>query len=147
MNETLEGVRSMPRDTGFEAVQVGVVDAEIAQLEARLRAAQLAADVQALADLISDRLLFAGPDGRLATKAQDLEAHRSGWVRFLRYQPLELQTTRLTKDVAVTSVLAGLSVSVGGVASEGDFRYTRVWHREPDGCWRVAVGQVAAAAR
>ena len=44
-------------------------------LEAQIRAAQLAADVGALDRLIADELLFAGPDGQLGTKAQDLEAH------------------------------------------------------------------------
>src|SRR5688572_1308082 len=51
---------------------------EIAELEAELRRAQLDGDVAALDRLISDNLLFAGPDGALATKQQDLEAHRSG---------------------------------------------------------------------
>ncbi len=51
-------------------------------LEDQLRSAQLTADVSVLDRLISDRLLFTGPDGQLGTKAQDLEAHGSGVVRF-----------------------------------------------------------------
>ena len=66
----------------LEAVLIGAGDAEIVALEATLRGAQLAADVSTLARLISDDLLFTGPDGQLGTKAQDLEAHGLGVVRF-----------------------------------------------------------------
>ena len=61
-------------------VLVGTADEEIVRLEARLRAAQLGADVAALNELISDDLLFTGPDGQLGTKAQDLAAYQSGTV-------------------------------------------------------------------
>src|SRR5579872_4424622 len=48
-------------------------DVVIRALEERLWAAQLAADVATLDELIADDLLFAGPTGELATKAEDLE--------------------------------------------------------------------------
>ena len=59
----------------MERVAVGTIDAEFIDLEAALRVAQLRADVSALDRLVSDELLFTGPDGQLGTKAQDLEAH------------------------------------------------------------------------
>jgi hypothetical protein len=64
------------------AVLVGAPDHEIVAMEARLRDAQLRADVGVLDELLDDDLLFAGPGGDLATKAQDLETHRSGVVHF-----------------------------------------------------------------
>ena len=66
----------------LQAALVGPPDPEVVALEARLRAAQLAADVAALGALIADALLCTGPDGRLGTKAEDLAAHGSGAVRF-----------------------------------------------------------------
>ena len=68
--------------TSIEAALVGAADPEIVALEARIRTAQLDADVAALDSLIADDLLFTGPDGHLANKAQDLQAHGSGTVRF-----------------------------------------------------------------
>jgi hypothetical protein len=59
---------------------------EIASLEDRLRQAQLGADVATLDELIPDDLLFTGPDGQLATKAQDIEAHRSRTARFHEHE-------------------------------------------------------------
>jgi hypothetical protein len=56
----------MSFDAGpLDAALVGAPDPEIVELEARLRAAQLAVDVAALDVLIADDLLFVGPDGRL----------------------------------------------------------------------------------
>jgi len=130
----------------MEAVLVGAGDAEIVALEAALRAAQLAADVATLAHLISDDLLFTGPDGQLGTKAQDLEAHGSGVVRFRSHVPEELRMRRVGGDVVVTALRARLDVEVGGTLVRGTYRYTRVWARERDGRWRVVGGHVSQVA-
>ena len=119
------------------------VDPEIAALEAELRAAQLAADVVALDRLIGDKLLFTGPDGRLGTKAQDLEAHASGAVRFRSHEPEELQVRRIGKNVAIAALRARLAVEVDGRITRGTYRYTRVWAREKGGPWRVVGGHVS----
>ena len=124
------------------AVVVGPADAEIVSCEAALRRAQLSADVAALDCLIADDLLFAGPDGQLATKAQDLDAHRSGVVRFREHHPEELRVRLVSSTVVIASLRARLVVAVNGVESRGAFRYTRVWARE-NGAWRVVGGQVA----
>ena len=119
-------------------------DSEIVALEARLRAAQLAADVGALDALIADELLFTGPDGTLGTKAQDLEAHASGAVRFRVHEPEELRVRRVGPDVAVTALRARLAVEVAGTLMQGVYRYTRVWAREHGRPWRVVAGHVSA---
>jgi ketosteroid isomerase-like protein len=122
-------------------------DDEIAELEGELRMAQLTADVAALDRLISDDLLFAGPDGRLATKAQDLDAHRTGIVRFRKHEPQELRVRRVGKNVAIVSLETHLEVQVADGISSGTFRYTRVWARDKDGGWRVVGGQVSEIGR
>lgn len=127
-----------------QAVLVGPPDPEIVEAEARIRAAQLAADVAALDRLIADELLFTGPDGRLGSKAEDLAAHGSGAVRFRGHEPEELRVRRVGADVAVSALRARLAVEVGGTLQRGTFRYTRVWAREGGGPWRVAGGHVGA---
>ena len=131
-----------PDLTPMQAAFAGAPDPEIVALEARLRAAQLAADVEALDSLISDALLFTGPDGRLGTKADDLAAYRSGAVRFRAHEPEELRVRRIGADVAVSALRARLAVEVGGALSRGTDRYTRVWAREDGGSWRVVGGHV-----
>jgi ketosteroid isomerase-like protein len=126
----------------IQAVLVGPADPEIIQLEAEMRAAQLAADVEALDRLIAEELLFTGPDGQLGTKAQDLAAHRSGVVRIREHVPTELRVRRVGGDVAIAALRTDMTVEVGGVTVRGTYRYTRVWARE-NGAWRVAGGHVA----
>lgn len=122
----------------------GDVHAEIIAAEAQLRDAQLAADVEALDALISDNLLFTGPDGELASKADDLAAHRSGAVKFVEHEPESLEVRPITSTVAMTALRARLTVDVGGVRVEGVYRYTRVWARDEAGAWRVVGGHVSA---
>ena len=124
-------------------VLIGSPDPEIVELEGRLRNAQLTADVAALDTLIADDLLFVGPDGRLATKSQDLAAHASAAVRFREHLPEELQVRRVGRDVAVTTLRARLAVEVAGVLSRGTYCYTRVWAREGNSQWRVVGGHVS----
>lgn len=127
----------------MRAVLVGAANPEIVLCEARIRAAQLEADVAALDDLIADVLLFTGPDGQLGTKAQDLEAQRSGVVRFRGHEPEELHIRRVGADVAVAALRARLTVEVSGALMRGTYRYTRVWARESGGPWRVVGGHVS----
>jgi ketosteroid isomerase-like protein len=124
------------------SVFVGTRDDEIVELEARIRAAQLNADVASLDALISDDLLFTGPDGQVGTKAEDLEAHRSGIVRFREHEPEELRVRRVGADVAVAALRARLAVEVAGSLIRGTHRYTRIWAREK-GEWRVVGGHVS----
>src|SRR5690349_819302 len=126
---------------------VGEPDPEIVTLESRLRAAQLAADIAELDALIAEDLLFVGPDGRLATKAQDLAAHSSGAVRFREHVPETLHVRRLGSDVAVTSLRARLVVEVLGAVTRGTYQYTRVWARVLTPSWRVVAGQVSAVSQ
>jgi ketosteroid isomerase-like protein len=129
--------------TALDQALVGIADQEIVILEARIRAAQLNADLTALEELISDNLLFTGPDGQLGTKAQDLEGYRSGTVRFVTHVPEELRIRRVSADVAISSLRSQLTVNVAGNLSRGTYRYTRVWAREDGGVWRVVGGHVS----
>src|SRR5215204_3768004 len=129
--------------SAFDQVLVGIADPEIVILEARIRAAQLSADLTALDNLISDDLLFTGPDGQLGTKAQDIEAYRSGVVKFMEHVPEELRIRRVGAEVAISSLRAQLTVDVAGNLSSGMYRYTRVWAREDGRAWRVVGGHVS----
>ena len=112
--------------------------AEIRHMEERLRKAMLKSDVSALSGLIADDLQFTTPMGQVISKADDLAAHKSGFVSF---QTLNLDEPRISisGDVAVVSVCAHMNASIGGQTSSGSFQFTRVWMRRA-GCWQVVVG-------
>jgi hypothetical protein len=112
--------------------------------ELALRRAQLAGDVGALERLVDDALVFTGPDGLVYGKADDLDAHRRGWVRITRLEPSEERVQRFG-SIAVVSVRMEMSGTFQGSAFAGSFRYTRVWCERADG-WRVVAGHVSAVA-
>ena len=116
-------------------------DDVIRALEERLWAAQLAADVATLDELIADDLLFAGPTGELATKAQDLEQHRSGALRITKLVPVDYRFREIPGG-AITSVLMDGAAIVQGQPVSGLLRYTRVWIQE-NGRWRIAGGHLS----
>lgn len=75
--------------------------------ERRLQAAQLASDVPALTELLDDAVLFTGPDGKLYSKEDDLNAHRGGHQVLHRIEELELRLL-VAGSTGVTWFLANL---------------------------------------
>ena len=63
----------------------------------------LASNVDELDALIADDLLFVGPTGELATKAMDLELHRSGATQFRELVSKELEVRVWSDDFALAS--------------------------------------------
>ena len=117
-------------------------ESEITSLEHELRIAQLNADVDALDRLISEDLLFTGPDGTLATKADDLGAYSSGALRITTQEPEELRVRRVGDDAYMVAVRTQLAGTLAGTPFSGVAAYTRVWARE-HGRWLIAGGHVS----
>ena len=128
-----------PTDTSLDPT-----DAALRASEDALRQAQLAGDVAALERLVDDALVFTGPDGLLYGKADDLDAHRQGWVRITRLAPSEERIQRFGA-VAVVSVRMDMAGTFRGTPFAGPFRYTRVWCARADG-WRIVAGHVSVIA-
>ena len=112
--------------------------------ERALRQAQLTGDVEALDRLVDDALVFTGPDGNIYGKADDLDAHRQGWVRITRLEPSDERVQRFG-SIAVVSVRMDMAGTFRGTPFAGPFRYTRVWCERSDG-WRIVAGHVSAVA-
>jgi Domain of unknown function (DUF4440) len=112
--------------------------------ERRLQAAQLAADADALDELIDERLVFTGPDGRLYSKQDDLEIQRSGQQRLTRVDAEDVRAL-VDGDTGVTWFLG----TVAGVFLGDEFsqrvRYTRTWIRSDEHGWRLLAAHVSPA--
>ena len=121
------------------------IETQIRESETRLYAAMSASNVAELDALIADDLIFSGPTGELATKAMDLELHRTGGTQFHELLPKALEVRAWSEDVALASAHIFLSGTYLGNTFAGDFRYMRVWRRGDRG-WQVAGGSVTAMA-
>ena len=122
-----------------EAPELGVLAAERA-----LQAAQRASDVEALDRLLHPDLLAVAPDGSLADKAADLDAHRTGVFTIAELEEEELHV-RVLGATAVTFVVLRIRGTIGDDEVAGRMRYTRTWVRDGDG-WRVLAAHIAPAA-
>jgi ketosteroid isomerase-like protein len=112
--------------------------------ERDLQAAMRASDVAALDRLLHPDLLAVGPDGQLATKADDLGAHESGVFRIDELDEEELQA-RVLGETAVTFVVLRVRGAIADNEVAGRMRYTRTWTRD-GGTWRVLAAHIAPAA-
>jgi ketosteroid isomerase-like protein len=117
------------------------IDDEILVCEAELRHAQLSGDVTALDRLLDDLLLFTTIDGTLASKSDDLSLHRSGRLRITRMDPSDRRLLHL-QDTSVVSVRMNAEAVMDGVPVTATLRYTRIWHKRPDG-WRLVAGHMS----
>ncbi len=119
------------------------IETQIRECEARLYTAMLASNVSELDLLIADDLLFAGPTGELATKAMDLELHRTGGTQFHEFVPKELEIRVWSEHFVLASAKIFLSGTYLGNAFAGDCRYMRIWRKGNNG-WQIVGGSVSA---
>jgi hypothetical protein len=121
-----------------------VTDADsLKTADRRLQAAQLAADADALDQLLDDRLVFTGPDGSLYSKQDDLELQRSGQQRLTEVTEEEL-TAVVVGDTGVTWFRGRLAGRFKGEEFVAQVRYTRTWIKTAAG-WQLLAAHVSPA--
>lgn len=116
---------------------------QISAAEDSLRLAMLASDSGALERLLADELLFTNHLGQVLDKAADLAMHRSGKLVFER---VDVSQFRLAGTAALpaTSSRLHLAGTYDGAAFSADLRFTRVWRRDGEGRWQLAVAHSSA---
>jgi ketosteroid isomerase-like protein len=114
----------------------------IEQLEAELAQAMLNNDLKTLDRLLSDDLIFTGPDGNTIDKAQDLALHRSGDTVLTTYE-IEKLLIRIYGSIAITDVKVRLAGSFKSESFEGLYQYLRIYLNQHDR-WQIIGGQVTA---
>jgi ketosteroid isomerase-like protein len=124
------GLQAMPRGQRHESRH------EIDQLEQTWRDAVLHRDTQAMSRLLAEDFLAITPNGLLQTKAETLAAMRSGTVVFHSIDILE-QRVRFYGLTAVVTSKARVAATTSEGPMIGDYRYTRVYARDPRGAWRI----------
>jgi hypothetical protein len=109
--------------------------------ERRLQAAQRAGDVAELDRLLDDRLIAIGPDGARYTKADDLDAHRSGGsvIDQLTEEHLEVLVAGATGVTFFTGTVSG---TLNGEPFAARLRYTRTWTYDDTAHWRILAAHI-----
>ena len=108
----------------------------IDQLEDKWRSAILSSDSQALDSLLADDYVAITPAGTLQSRDEALQNLRTRRVHFISLTV----TDRKVRFYGATAVVTSL-VTIEGTNPEGpvkgDYRYTHVYVRNPQGNWKI----------
>ena len=111
----------------------------ILALETRRYAAMTANDLEALAALLHDGLIYTHSSGVVDSKASYLESLRSGRTRYLAVEQRE-QAVKLLGDVALVIGSSHIEVDVLGGHKSLDLRSLAAWTKTPQG-WQFIAWQ------
>lgn len=117
---------------------INSADQLIFSLEQKLKTAMLQSDVATLNQLMSDELIFTNHLGFRLTKQDDINAHASGKLKIIDIT-LSDQQVRYYQQIMIVSVLAKIVGQYDDQDASGNFRFTRVWHKNESGNWQVVA--------
>ena len=112
---------------------------EIKTLQGEVIQAILKSDTNVMEKYYSDDYVAIHGDGKLTTKAQEMENFKSGVTKY-DYITVREAKIRIYGDTAVVNALASVKTIVNGQPYSGDVRNTRVWVRQ-SGTWKLVVFQ------
>lgn len=121
----------------MRASELAGIQAAVSAAEDRRYAAMVAADTAALADLLSEKLIYVHTTGDTDTRQSYLDAVRTG---FVEYRHVERRDERwVTRPGLVLSTGRQLGLSIlQGTPGLIDVAYLSAWALEDDG-WRLAA--------
>ncbi len=109
---------------------------QVEVLEAEWRRAQLSGDLATIDRLLADDFVGISMSGQVNTKAQVLDRMRNHTFVVSRMDMTE-QKVKVVGEVAIVTVRATVQGTSKGTPVNGEFRYTRIYHRLPTGDWKI----------
>jgi len=126
------------------AADAAAIETEIKKLANDGVASILKGDTAAVEKLWNDNYVFIAQDGTVTTKAQRIDAMKSGQSKLesLAYDEMSVRSN----PEGTGAILIGRATVKGtnmGKPIDGQMRFTQVWSKTKDG-WRQVSGQVTA---
>jgi hypothetical protein len=120
-------------------VDLGNVQLEVQELEARLRQAELGPDPEFFEEMLDDKAVLVTEDGLpFLAKAKIVEAHRPGnGPKLTRVEMSNMEITEQENAAVVTC--RGTYEHRGGTVT---LKFMRVWLRKKSG-WKIVAGSVS----
>lgn len=110
-------------------------EAELQRLETEWNAAHVRGDSATLDRIFAEDLVVQVPGMRAMTKADSLGVFASGRMKFDRYESSEIKVSVYGTAAVVTGRLRRTRTN-GGTTYDDDWRFTKVYLRNPKG-WQV----------
>lgn len=117
---------------------------EIKALQGQVVQAILKSDTGVLDKYYADDYIAIHGDGKLTTKAQELENFKGGITKYDSITVREAKI-RIYGDTAVVNAWASIKTLVNGRSYTGDVRNTRVWVKT-SGSWKLVLFQTTRVA-
>ncbi len=115
------------------------VQQEIKALQGQVVQAILKSDTSVLEKYYADDYVAIHGDGKLTTKAQEIENFKAGITKYESITVREAKI-RIYGETAVVNAFASVKTVVNGRPYAGDVRNTRVWVKDGGG-WKLVVFQ------
>jgi ketosteroid isomerase-like protein len=108
----------------------------IARLEEQYRQAMLQGNVDTMARMLASDYLGIEPNGMIKTKAETLYAWRNHLIQMQELTLSDLHVRVYGDTAVVTSRAYVIGHGPDGLRN-GEYRYTRVYHRDRAGKWQI----------
>jgi hypothetical protein len=117
---------------------------QITALQAQIIEATLKGDISVFENYLSDDYIAIRGDGKLTTRAEELENLKSGVTK---YESIEVREpeVRVYGDTAVYNSLSSIKAMINGKPYTGDVRNSRVWVKQ-NGNWKLILFQATRVA-
>jgi ketosteroid isomerase-like protein len=122
--------------------QGGTVEQKMTALNDQVKEANLKGDVSFFEKYYADDVVIVHSDGKISTKAQELDSWKSGAIKYETFDVRELKIS-VHGDTAVVTALISSNRVVNGKPTSGDARGTRVWMKEK-GEWKMVAFQATS---
>ncbi len=130
------GLCAQPHHKGMPRGERHEFRHEIEKLEETWRDAAVHRDTQVMDGLLADDYMGISGDGRLQSKEQTLNSLRDGTMHFESINLSDRKVRFYDRTAVVTSQAEVKGATPDGSLS-GNYRYTRVYVRDPHGNWKV----------
>ena len=129
-------------NTAAPAADAAAIETEIKKMAGEMSATMAKNDVATIEKFFADNYMFVNQDGTVSTKAQRMEAIKSGSSKLesLAYDEMSVRNN----PEGTGAILIGRATVKGmnmGKPTDGQYRFTQVWSKTKDG-WKQVSHQV-----
>lgn len=109
---------------------------QVERLEEQWRVAELAGDTATMSRMLTDDYLGITVTGEVDTKAQQLRRVTDRRLKLTKIDLSDMKV-KLIGGIAIVTSLAKVEGTIDGKPLNGNYRYTRIYHRLPSGQWKI----------